>query len=459
MRRLSDHWGYRSPVAITVIDRKIFALAGPALGALIAEPLFLLTDTAMVGHLGGSALAALGLAGTILQTMVGLLIFLAYATTPFVARRLGAGDRPGAVAAGVDGIWLAIILGGAVGVLGMTGGGFIVSWFGADSGVSADATSYLTLSWWGLPGMLIVLAATGVLRGLQDTVTPLWVALIGFGANAGLNAVFIYGLDMGLLGSALGTVIAQWGMAAWLAGVVIVQARASNISLRPGRAGVARAASLGGWLLLRTISLRVAFVGATVVATQLGTANLAAWHVSFTIFTLLALALDSLAIASQALVGLHLGAGRPDKTRHVVNRTVWWGLWLGGAAGMMLAISSMFIVRVMTSDLEVRRLLIPALIILALSLPLGGFVFVLDGVLMGAGDGKYLALSGALNVAVVIPLYLATGTIASASSVEWAGLAWLQASVSFGYLGARAVTLGLRIRTDRWMGLDDSNGD
>ena len=433
------------------LDQKIAALALPALGALIAEPLFLLTDTAMVGHLGAQSLAALGLAGTILQTLVGLLIFLAYATTPFVARRLGAGDRAGALGAGVDGIWLAIVLGVVVSGLGVVTGPTIVSWFGASSPVSTAAGAYLAISWWGLPGMLIVLAATGVLRGLQDTVTPMVVAIVGFSANAVLNAVFIYGLGLGLVGSAVGTVIAQWLMAVWLAAVVIAQARREGVSLGPGRAGVFRAARLGGWLFLRTVSLRVAFVGATVVATQMGTDELAGWHVLFTLFTLIALALDSLAIASQALVGHQLGAHDTEGTRAVVSRTITWGLWSGLALGAVLAALSPVIPLVVTSDAAVRAILIPSLLLLAVAMPLGGYVFVLDGVLMGAADGRYLAVTGVLNVVAVLPLFVLTLNAASSTNVDWLGLAALQASVGFGYLGARAITLGLRVRTNRWM--------
>lgn len=435
----------------TVVDRDILRLAFPALGALIAEPLFLLTDTAMVGHLGQLPLAGLGLAGTILQTIVGLLIFLAYATTPFVARRLGAGDRPGAMSAGVDGLWLAIGLGVMMSIVGILAGPTIVSWFGAGDEVSALAGAYLHISWWGLPGMLLVLAATGVLRGLQDTVTPFLVAVVGFSANILLNALFIYGLGWGLVGSAVGTVIAQWGMALWLVAVVIRFALSEQVTLWPGRAGVLGAMKLGGWLFIRTISLRVAFVGATVVATTLGTAELATWHVAFTLFSLIALALDSLAIAGQSLVGLQLGRGDTKETRWVVDRLIRWG-WLSGAAlGVLLVVTAPLLPYLVTSDGVVRNLLVPTLIVLGLAMPIGGFVFVLDGVLMGAGDGRYLAVTGIVNVAVLLPLFALTLWLSSASSLSWAGMVALQASVGFGYLGARALTLGLRARTDKWM--------
>ena len=176
------------------VDRDILRLAVPALGALVAEPLFLLADTAMIGHLGAAPLAGLGLASAVLQTIIGLMIFLAYATTPSVARRLGAGDERGAVASGVDGLWLALALGTVLGVIGWLASPWLVGAFGASAEVAAQATTYLTISMAGLPAMLVVFAATGLLRGLQDTRTPLWVAGVGFTANIALNALFIYGL-------------------------------------------------------------------------------------------------------------------------------------------------------------------------------------------------------------------------------------------------------------------------
>src|SRR4051794_22291838 len=162
------------------VDREILRLAVPALGALIAEPVFLLADSAMVGHLGVAPLAGLGIAAAILQTIVGLMVFLAYSTTPAVARKLGAGDERGAVAAGVDGCWLALGLGVALAVAGWFAAPGLVDLFGASPPVAEQATRYLELSMPGLPAMLLVFAATGLLRGLQDTRTPLAVAIGGF---------------------------------------------------------------------------------------------------------------------------------------------------------------------------------------------------------------------------------------------------------------------------------------
>ena len=434
------------------LDRKILALAIPALGALIAEPIFLLTDTAMIGHLGAEALASLGLASTVLTTVIGLLIFLAYATTPIVARRLGAGQLAAAISAGVDGVWLALFLGVTLGVAGAWLTTPVVELFSATSEVQAGAIEYLSISWWGLPAMLVVIAATGLFRGLQDTKTPLVIAVWGFMANAFLNAVLIYGLGLGLIGSAWGTVLAQWGMA--LVFVVLISRKVSSTqaSAKPGLLGIQLAARSGGWLFLRTLSLRVALVATVAVATSMGTTELATWHIVFTIFSLLALALDALAIAGQALIGHDLGGGNVPQVRSVTNRLISWGFLSGGVLAVVMGALTPLVPFVMTSDSDVRAAVWPVLIVLAVSLPLSGYVFVLDGILIGAGDGKYLALTGLLNLAAFAPLLLLAPLVLwDVQATNLGGLLMLETAFGVGYIGARALTLGLRARGNRWM--------
>lgn len=400
----------------------------------------MLTDTAMVGHLGVEPLAGLGLASTVLQTSIGLLVFLAYSTTPLVARRLGAGDARGALSAGVDGLWLALSIGVLLLAFMLPTSSIVVGWFGAAPAVDAAANTYLHIAWWGVPGMLLVLAATGFLRGLQDASTPLIVAAAGFAANIALNAVLIYGLGLGIAGSAIGTVIAQWAMAIVLVAVCVRHARAVQAPLRPGRAGVSAAARSGSWLLLRTISLRVALVVTVVVATRLGTIELAATHVWFAIYSLLALALDALAIAGQALIGHGLGASAVDRVHAITRRLLAWGAVIGVALAIIVVAGIPLIALVMTSDEGVRAALPLTLLILAIGLPLAGVVFVLDGVLIGAGDGRYLAFTGVLNLAVYLAVLPFVGE-----------LGWLLGTFTFVYLGARAVTLGLRARGSAWI--------
>ena len=428
------------PVPGRTLNRDILRLAVPSLGALVAEPLFVLTDTAMVGHLGVEPLAGLGLASTVLQTAIGLLVFLAYATTPLVARRLGAGDPRGALSAGVDGLWLALGIGVLLLAVMLPTSELVVSWFGAAPAVAAAALVYLQIAWWGIPAMLLVLAATGLLRGLQDARTPLIVAAAGFGANIALNAVLIYGLGLGIAGSAIGTVIAQWAMAAVLVGVCVRHARAAQAALRPGRAGITAAGRAGSWLLLRTVSLRVALVVTVVVATGFGTTELAATHVWFAIYSLLALALDALAIAGQALIGHGLGAAEVDRVHAITRRLLAWGAVVGVVLAALVVVGIPLIALVMTSDEAVRAALPLTLVILAIGLPLAGLVFVLDGVLIGAGDGRYLAVTGVLNLLAYLAVLPFVGQ-----------LGWLLAAFTFVYLGARALTLGLRARGSAWI--------
>ncbi|WP_258371657.1 MATE family efflux transporter [Curtobacterium sp. MCBD17_023] len=423
------------------VDRDIVRLALPALGALVVEPLFLLTDTALVGHLGAAPLAAVGVASAVLQTVTGLLVFLAYATTPAVARALGSGDRRGAVHAGIDGMWLALALGVVLALVGWPLAGPLVDLFGATPGVSAAATAYLTVSLIGLPGILVVTASTGLFRGLQDTRTPLVVASVGFVANGLLNALLIYGFGWGVEGSAAGTVVVQWAMAAVYVGIAVRAARASGAPLRPGASGVVRVLRSGAWLFLRTASLRVAMLATIATAAGLGTIGLATTQIGLTVFSTLAFALDALAIAGQALVGHALGARDAGRVRLVTGRLVVLGIVGGVLLGVLTAAASGVLGPVFSDSADVRAALPLVLVLIAVGLPVAGYVFVLDGVLIGAGDARYLALAGVVNLVVYLPLLWWLGD----------GLAALWAVFSFGYIGVRAVTLGVRAHRPGWI--------
>ncbi len=435
-------------MAAQTLNREILRLAVPALGALVAEPMFLIVDAALIGHLGVVPLAGLGIASAVLQTIVGLMIFLAYSTTPAVARRFGAGDSRSAVSVGIDGLWLALGLGALLALAGSLATPWLVDLFGPTRDVAEQAVTYLALSMWGLPAMLIVFAATGLLRGMQDTVTPLWIAGLGFGANALLNWLFIYGFGWGIAGSAAGTVAAQWGMVAAYAVVIGRLARRHSASILPQREGVRGSARSGGWLFLRTVSLRVALLATVGVATGLGTDELAGWQVAFTIFSTAAFALDALAIAAQALIGRGLGAQDEPFVRRVLGRTVAWGAWFGVIVGALIAGLSGVIGLAFTGDPELAALIQPALLVLALAQPICGVVFVLDGVLMGAGDAKYLAIAGGLNLVPYLPVLVILIAVHPAGS---GGLAWLAVCFFGVYMLARLVTLGWRVRRAEWL--------
>lgn len=428
--------------------REILRLAVPAFGALVAEPLFLLADSAIVGHLGVAQLAGVGLASAVLQTAVGLMVFLAYSTTPAVARAIGDGQLGKALAAGRDGVWLALLLGVLLAVAGFAAAEPLIDLMGAEGSVRTFAIDYFRWSMPGLVAMLLIFAGTGVLRGLQDTRTPLVVATAGFAVNILLNLWLVYGMGMSVVGSAVGTSLAQWAMA----GVYVVMVRRSavrhGVSLLPSWRGIRSMTRVGSWLMLRTLSLRAAILATVLVVTAQGEVNLAAHQLAMTIFSFLAFALDALAIAAQALIGKELGASNADRARLLTRTMIRWGAGFGVGTGLLLAAAAPWAGFLFTTDPEVQQVLTIALWILAAGQPIAGYVFVLDGVLIGAGDARYLALAGLVNLAVYAPLLAGVALSGAAGS---AGLAWLWLAFALGYTAARAVTLGLRARSDRWM--------
>ncbi|MGW2364933.1 MATE family efflux transporter [Streptomyces sp. NPDC001667] len=433
----------RGPHSARGHDREILSLAVPAFGALVAEPLFLMADSAIVGHLGTPQLAGLGVAAALLTTAVSVFVFLAYATTAAVARRVGAGDLQAAIRQGMDGIWLALLIGVAVIAVTLPAARPVVELFGASPTAAPYATTYLRISAIGIPAMLIVLAATGVLRGLQDTRTPLYVAIGGFAANAALNLGLVYGAGLGIAGSAWGTVIAQYGMAAAYLTVVVRGARQHGASLRPDAAGIRAYAQAGVPLLVRTLSLRAVLMIATAVAARLGDAEIAAHQIVLTLWSLLAFALDAIAIAGQAIIGRHLGAGDADGARAACRRMVQWGIASGVVLGVLVVAARPLFIPMFTSDAAVRDALLPTLLIVALSQPVSGVVFILDGVLMGAGDGPYLAWAMLVVLAVFAPVALLVPTLGGGLTDLW----WAMTLM----MTVRMLSLWLRARSGRWI--------
>jgi len=427
------------------INRDILRLAIPALAAFVGQPLFLIADAAIVGHLGPDALAGMSLASTILQTVIGLMIVLSFTTTAMVARHVGAGNLRLAVSSGIDGLWVAAIAGVVLIALGIVAIDWAIGLTNAEPEVATHAVSYMRWSLPGIPAMLITMASTGILRGLQDTKTTLYITVAGFTLNIGLNVLLVYGIDMGIAGSALGTSLAEASMAIVFVTLILRVARREGASLRPDWANIRGASVSGGWLLLRTASLRISLLATVLVASSLGTEPLAAHQILMTIFTTLAFALDSLAVAGQALTGKELGAGNRAVVRGIANRLMQWGIGFGVITGLGLLLLGSWIAPLFTSDRAVQEAFRDGAIVLALMQPLAGFVFVLDGVLIGAGDSKYLAIAGAINLVIYLPILWLTHLIGDH------GLIWLWVSFAFGYMGARALTLGVRARTDAWM--------
>ena len=320
-------------------DREIVRLAIPALGALAAEPLYLLVDTAIVGHLGRSQLAALGIAFTILGGLFAIFNFLQYGTTAQVARAGGAGEQEAARRLGAQAVWLSLAFGIAVSVLLAALADPLVTLMGGEGQAAEYAVTYLRIAAIGFPAAFLALGATGYLRGVADLTTPLVIVIAGNVVNVILEVLFVYGFDWGIEGSAWGTAIAQLGMG--VAFLVVVLRR-----LEPGEARLRldlarRVLSLGKWIFIRTTALMSSFVLAGAVATRFGDASIAAHQIAFQLWIFLALVLDAVAIAGQIIVGRELGAGRREEAYGAGDRMIWLSVALGGAfALVMLGLTS-----------------------------------------------------------------------------------------------------------------------
>ncbi len=429
-------------------DREIWRLALPAFGSLAAEPLYVLTDTAVVGHLGTPQLGGLAVAGTVLTTGFWVFNFLVYGTTAAVARSIGAGDERAAARHAVQAVWMAVTIGVLLMVGGLLAAPGLVGLMDPSAAVRPNALTYLRISLFGAPAILLGLVGVGYLRGLQDTATPLRIALGANLANLVLELTLIFGLGFGLAASAWATVAAQTGAGALFAWYIVRHVSATGVSWRPDLAAQRALAAVGRDLFVRTGSLLAALAVATSVASRLGTEELAAHQIAFQLWIFLALVLDSVAIAAQAMVGRLLGAGRAEAARSAARRMVEWGVVAGVALGLLVGLLRPVLGPLFTGDPGVEHLTHQVLWFVAALQPLNAVVFVLDGVLIGAGDLRYLAASMVVALAVFLPAAMSVIAFDLSLPALWAALTLLMVvrlvAVTAGFAGGRWAVTGPR---------------
>ena len=430
------------------LNRRILGLALPAFAALVAQPLFVMADTAIVGQLGTVPLAGLGAGSTLTLALVGVFVFLAYGSTATVARLVGANREKDAAESGVQAMWLALVLGAAVGVGSWGFAPQLAAWLGADGAVHDQAVAYLRWSLPGLPGMFLVLAATGTLRGRADGRTPMILAIGAAILNLVGDIVLVFGLGMGIAGSGAATAFAETLMGLTAAGIVAHGAVRAGVGWHPRLAGMRTSLLVGVPLLVRTLALRAALLLTTWTAARSGAVALAAHQVGFTIWSFLQYVLDALAIAGQTLIGQALGASSPGEARALARRMTGWSL----CAGLLLGIATLLIrdplAALFTPDPEVRDAVAAVLVVIGCTLVIASWVTLFDGVLIGAGDGPYLARASLITLAVYAPLALAVAWFAPEGAP---GLIWLWLAFTIGFMGARAATLWWRERSDAWL--------
>ncbi len=335
----------------------------------------------------------------------------------------------------MQGLWLAALIGVGLVVLGLLGGGALLSLLGATGAVYDNAAVYLRVSLAGVPALLLVLAGTGYLRGRQDTATPLVVAVVSAAGNLALELVLIYGLGYGIAASALATVVAQWGAALVYVLWITRAVRHHDVGMAPHWTTIGGLARVGRDLFIRTVALRGALTVSTAVAARSGAVALAAYQIVFEIWNFLALTLDAIAIAGQALIGRYLGASDVGTARAAGRRMLEWGVGAGVVMAVAIAALHTVLPSVFTSDVAVAELAASLLLVAALLQPVNGAVFVLDGLLIGAGDIGYLAVA-------MVPAAVAV-------AVTGAGVTWLWAALGL-FMVTRLVTLGLRWHGTRW---------
>lgn len=416
-------------------------LAGSAFVVLAAEPSFVLVDTAVVGHLGADQLAGLSIGGTLLSLVAMIGAFLDYGTTGRAARWFGAGDRAAAVDEGVAATGLALVLGlVGVGLGELLASPLLHLLSGSNQAVYHAGIEWFRVAVAGLPGILVVLAGNGWMRGVQDTRRPVRIVLAANVASAVASPVLVYPLGLGLTGSALANLLAQTAGGLLFVRAVHREAR----PWRPAWATVRQQLIVGRDLLIREVGFQAAFLCAAGVATRMGTAQVAAHQIGFQLWTLIALILDSFAIAAQSLVGAALGGGDAAAARRTAARVARYGLYAGVGTGIVLAAGWDLIPAVFTSSDAVRHQAHQLWPLLAGMQPAAGVLFALDGVLLGAGDVRFMRTLTVLSaLGVFVPLTLAALHWHWGIAGVWGGLT--------GFILARLIGMAVRSTGTRWM--------
>ncbi|MDP9101595.1 MAG: MATE family efflux transporter [Actinomycetota bacterium] len=426
----------------------MLSLAASAFVVLAAEPLYLLVDTGVVGHLGAVPLAALGVAGALMSLVLLLGTFVEYGTTARAARAFGAGRTDVAVDEGVQASWLAVGIGTGMAVLGEVTAPWSTTLLSGGSGaVQQAAQSWLRIALVGVPGVLLVLAGNGWMRGVQETRSPVRIVLVANALSAAACPPLVYGLGLGLQGSAVANVAGQ----AVGGGLFLVALRARAKGFAPSWVVMRGQLRMGRDLLLRSLAFQVAFLAAAGVASRMGTAQIAAHQIGLQLWEFTALMLDSFAIAPQSLVGAALGGSDEAGARRLAVRVGRWGLWAGTAFAALAAAGYGVLPDVFTASpavLQQTRVLWPWFVAM---LPVAGFVFALDGVLVGAGDVAFMAwLTVLAGVGVFAPVSIAALQWHWGLGGVWAGLA--------AFVTVRLVGMLVRIRGDRWVVLGAAPG-
>ncbi|MEX2294568.1 MAG: MATE family efflux transporter [Acidimicrobiales bacterium] len=430
---------------IDALDRRILVIAVPALGSLLVEPIYVLTDTAVVGRLGTVPLGGLALASTVLNTLVWVFNFLSYGTTVRVAVRRGRGDLAGGAADALQALWLAVGIGIVMAATIAVAARGLVGLLGDDAAVIDQGVTYLRVSAVGVPFQFLTIACIGYLYGLPDTKRPFLVLAASNAVNLVVELVLVFGFDWGIAGSAWGTVVAQALSAAVLLAIVVPALRMDGLRRLSVVPSVMWAVlKVGAHMVQRTAFLLAALAVATASAARVGTAELAGHQIGAQLFLFLAIGVDMFKVSGQSLVGHALGAGRPDEAREVVVHLYAWALRVGLLLTVVTAALSPVLPRAFSGDADVVHAATIALLVLAaMQLP-SALTFVLDGVLMGANDFRDLRWQTTIAFVCALPVFVAVVVRPSLGiATVWVGLLI--------WVSVRALKNHTRVQGERWL--------
>jgi MATE family multidrug resistance protein len=400
-------------------NRTMVALSIPVMLSLTAEPVTALIDTAFIASLGVDPLAAVGVGATALSSLFWVFSFLGVSTQTEVAQAYGKQKMGEAKRITTLAFILAVIFGVVLIVLVWPMSGYLAELLGAQGELRDLAGIYMRIRVFGVPALLVMGVAFGVLRGIQDMRTPLWIALGMNLLNVLLDWLLIFGVgpfpEMGVAGSALASTISQWTGA--LAGLLFVVVK-TGLSRQFSFIEAARLVQLGGNLFLRTAFVNVFLLYTTRAATQIGADAGAAHQVIRQVYVFTSLAMDAFASTVQSLVGYFYGQGSVGWARKVVKVGAWWSLGTGAILGALMWLGRSLVVDLMVPAASVS-IFLPAWAISAASQPVNSLAFLTDGAHLGTGDYRFLRNAMLAATAAGVTAIWLTGRVTGA------GLSWI----------------------------------
>jgi len=439
------------PRSGAALRRATWDLAWPVIFAFSIESLVGMLDMLMVGRLGSTAVASVGVGVQILSAIDSAMFAAGTGALAVVARYVGAGDLRGAEEALQQSILAAFGIALALVVPVLVFAPALIAAFRVEPAVVAAATPFVRIVMLGVPCAAVLFVILSSLRGAGDTRTPLAIGCVVGIVNVGGAWLLIFGRlglpALGVEGAALATALAFTTGATlglWLLqrGGLLLRLDRGRWRLQP--AIVRRVLRIGYPAAIEHLLMQVGFIFYVVFAARYGTAAVAAYFIGVRILALSFLPGIGFAAAAGTLVGQGLGAGRVHQAAHSARAAVELAIGLMTAAGVAIYLFATPIARLFVDDPAVIADTVPFIHVLAALQPLMAIDFTLGGALRGAGDTRFPLAT------VLIGFYLCR--LGAAWLVTFAlglGVVWLWLALVGDYL-TRALLKGWRFRSGAW---------